>query len=125
MIRHESARLLSSFTIFDIVLDRLRLGKMGTSSHFLSAFTIFAQNRLWLGSPRANSDCYPIIKIDQIRPLAGFSGMSALSFVIGDPVATDFFRDVAHEFEARDQGVDVGLGNDEILVVAGLYIGIL
>ena len=41
MIRHESARLLSSFTIFDIVLDRLRLGKMGTSSHFLSAFTIF------------------------------------------------------------------------------------
>ena len=63
MIRHESARLLSSFTIFDIVLDRMRLGKMGTSSHFLSAFTIFAQNRLWLGSPRANSDCYPIIKI--------------------------------------------------------------
>ena len=55
--------MLSSFTIFDIVLDRLRLGKMGTSSHFLSAFTIFAQNRLWLGSPRANSDCYPIIKI--------------------------------------------------------------
>ena len=63
MIRHESARLLSSFTIFDIVLDRMRLGKMGTSSHFLSAFRIFAQNRLWLGSPRANSDCYPIIKI--------------------------------------------------------------
>ena len=63
MIRHESARLLSSFTIFDIVLDRMRLGKMGTSSHFLSAFTIFAQNRLWLGSPRADSDCYPIIKI--------------------------------------------------------------
>ena len=63
MIRHESARLLSSFTIFDIVLDRMRLGKMGTSSHFLSAFSIFAQNRLWLGSPRANSDCYPIIKI--------------------------------------------------------------
>ena len=67
----------------------------------------------------------PAFFIDQIRPLAGFSGMSALSFVIGDPVATDFFRDVAHEFEARDQGVDVGLGNDEILVVAGLYIGIL
>ena len=40
-------------------------------------------------------------------------------------VVTDFVRDVAHEFEARDQGVDVGLGNDEILVVAGLYIGIL
>ena len=43
MIRHESARLLSSFTIFDIVLDRMRLGKMGTSSHFLSAFTIFVK----------------------------------------------------------------------------------
>ena len=30
------------FAIFDIVLDRMRLGKLGTSSRFLSAFTIFA-----------------------------------------------------------------------------------
>ena len=29
--------------IFDIVLDRMYLGKMGTSSHFLSAFTIFVK----------------------------------------------------------------------------------
>ena len=35
------ARFLSSFPIFDIVLDRMRLGKQGTSSRFLSPFTIF------------------------------------------------------------------------------------
>ena len=38
------ARLLSPFTIFDIVLDRMRLGKQGTSSRFLSAFIIFAED---------------------------------------------------------------------------------
>ena len=84
MIRHESARLLSSFTIFDIVLDRLRLGKMGTSSHFLSAFTIFAQNRLWLGSPRANSDCYPIIKYGK----KVFAWIANIRFVIGQNTET-------------------------------------
>ena len=40
------ARFLSSFPIFDIVLDRMRLGKLGTSSRFLSAFTIFAEDRI-------------------------------------------------------------------------------
>jgi hypothetical protein len=35
------ARFLSPFPIFDIVLDRMRLGKQGTSSRFLSPFTIF------------------------------------------------------------------------------------
>ena len=57
--------------------------------------------------------------------MAGFSGVSALSFVIGDPVATDFFCDVAQEFDPGNQGVDIGPGNGEIFVVAGLYIGIL
>ena len=32
------------FIIFDIVLNRLRLGKLGTSARFLSAFTIFAED---------------------------------------------------------------------------------
>ena len=39
-----SARLLLPFAIFDIALDRMRLGKPGTSSRFLPAFTIFAQH---------------------------------------------------------------------------------
>ena len=38
------------FIIFDIVLNRLRLGKLGTSARFLSAFTIFAEDRRRFGN---------------------------------------------------------------------------
>ena len=38
------------FIIFDIVLNRMRLGKLGTSSRFLSAFAIFAEDRRRFGN---------------------------------------------------------------------------
>lgn len=42
------------FIIFDIVLNRLRLGKLGTSARFLSAFTIFAEDGRRSASLRAS-----------------------------------------------------------------------
>ena len=56
---YKRQRFLSSFPIFDIVLDRMRLGKQGTSSRFLSPFTILlcaeAKVKFNLGSKDAQT----------------------------------------------------------------------